>query len=110
MTEIGIIALLLTSIALGLVVAWRVARKHKTFYAVGSGLFATCALYAILVLQASYDIASAKKAGCWEWCDMAYLLYGGMAVIAAVIVLIGGSIIAVLVHRRTRVNNTSAVS
>lgn len=106
MPEIGIPFFLLGSIALGLIVAWRVALKHKALYATGAGVFATAVLYGLLFWRASYLVAEAVKAGCWEWCGMEYILYGVMAVVAAIVVLIGGSVVAVLVRKHARLNQT----
>jgi hypothetical protein len=109
MPDVILVTVLPISIVLGLIVVWRVARKHNVFLAVGTGLFAVCAMYGILILRESHLIALSKQAGCWEWCDMGYILYGGMAVTAFALVLIGGSITAILVRRRTRVKEVEVV-
>ncbi len=107
MPEIGIPFFLFGSIALGLIVAWRVALKHRALYATVAGVLATVVLYGLLFWRASYFVAEAVKAGCWEWCGMEYVLYGAMAVITVIVVLIGGSVVAVLVRRRDRMSAAS---
>ncbi len=104
----GVCVFLVSSIVLGLIVAWRVALKHRAVYALMAGVFVIVVLYGLLFLRASHLVAEAIKSGCWEWCgELEYVLYGAMAVIAVIMVLIGGSLIAILVQRRRRLNQTS---
>ncbi len=100
MSQIGIVALLLASIVLGLITVWRIARKHRVLYAVLAGMGATAALYAFLIWQVSGKVAADIQARrCYEFCGIESFLYAGMAVIAMLAVSICGSIIAVRVRR-----------
>ncbi len=111
MSQIGIVALLLASIVLGLIIVWRIARQHRPLYAVLAGICATAVLYAFLIWQVSGKVdADIKARRCYEFCGIESFLYVGMALIAALAVSIFGRIIAVRVHRRARGNHTLAGS
>jgi len=111
MSQLGIVALLFASIVLGLIIVWRIARKHRALYAVLAGICAITALYAFLIWQVSSKVdADIKARRCYEFCGIESFLYVGMAVIAALAVLIGGRIIAVRVRKNVRVKETSAGS
>ncbi len=108
MSQIGIVALLLASVAPGLILVWQIARKHRALYAVPVGMCATAALYAFLIWQVSGKVAADIEARrCYEFCGIESFLYAGMAVVATLAVSICGSIIAIRVRRRSRLNQTS---
>ncbi len=101
----------LASIVLGLVVVWGVARKHRAIRAIGTGVVATLMLDALLFCRASYLATEEVKAGCFEFCGaFEYLIHGAAALVAVIAVSIIGSVVAVLVRRHARPNQTSTGS